>query len=290
MPGVARRRVRARSLGAYALAWGLRPDAAVAQYPPAAPPFLGQRVESPRAALPAGVTEVEVVVARHVGPLGVGRAMSCAQGRVARTIPRATWEPLVGAAPGRSGVRAAVHVDASEPRIRCGLPYFRASYDVLLCGRAPGGRRVALSRTGTYVQASPSCLAEGTLVSTVDGPIAIESLRVGQRLAGWDTAAGRASETAVVSLLARGERPVAVIALDDGTELRATAEHPFWSADERRWRLARDLTAGMSLARADGSTVRVRSVGAFDRSARVFDLSVTAPHDYFANGVLVHNY
>jgi intein/homing endonuclease len=46
----------------------------------------------------------------------------------------------------------------------------------------------------------------------------------------------------------------------------------------------------MTLTRTDGTTVAVRSRGTFDGSARVFDLSVTAPHDYFANGVLVHNY
>jgi hypothetical protein len=246
---------------------------------------------SPRTALPAGVTDVDVVLARHAGPMGVPRPMSCGQGRVVNSVPRALWDPLAIGAWASADVHPTIHLDASDPTIRC--DYRRPpplDYDVLLCGRAPGGRRVALSRVATFAQAAPTCLAEGTLIATVDGPVAIESLTPGQRLAGWDTSAGRAVETRVVGLLARGDRPVAVITLDDGTTLRATAEHPFWSADERRWRLASELTPGMTLTRTDGTTVAVRSRGTFDGSARVFDLSVTAPHDYFANGVLVHNY
>jgi hypothetical protein len=73
-----------------------------------------------------------------------------------------------------------------------------------------------------------------------------------------------------------------------------TPAHPFWSPEDQAWVRADSLAVGRSvlgwLGAADArilalTEVRTRRVDAMP----VFNLTVEGEHDYFAEGILVHN-
>jgi intein/homing endonuclease len=79
--------------------------------------------------------------------------------------------------------------------------------------------------------------------------------------------------------------------LVNGT-LRATPNHPFFA--NGRWVTAGELGVGDILLEAseDGRTVvrvPVRSIERLPGGVEVFNLEVAGVHDYFADGLLVHN-
>lgn len=92
----------------------------------------------------------------------------------------------------------------------------------------------------------------------------------------------------------RTGKKVGTLTLSGGTTVSVTANHPFLSATTRTWVEAGDLSVGDRLLelRVGGKVGEVELVGktAFDRDSEVYDLSIARLHDYFAAGVLVHNY
>jgi hypothetical protein len=87
-----------------------------------------------------------------------------------------------------------------------------------------------------------SCFAAGTPVQGIDGPLPIETVRVGDRVLTQDTGTGLLSFQPVVA--AYHNPPSATLRIDQGGELViATGIHRFWSAD-RGWVMARDLKPG----------------------------------------------
>jgi len=70
-------------------------------------------------------------------------------------------------------------------------------------------------------------------------------------------------------------------------ELEVTAGHVFWADGD--WRRASELAPGMRLLGEDGNAVIIESIEVIDAEVRVYDISIDAPHSYFAEGILVHN-
>jgi intein/homing endonuclease len=71
-----------------------------------------------------------------------------------------------------------------------------------------------------------------------------------------------------------------------GATVRGTSEHLFWT--EFGWTRIDALRPGHRLTMSDGTEshiVSVRPTG----TACVYDLTVEGAHEFFANGVLVHN-
>lgn len=58
---------------------------------------------------------------------------------------------------------------------------------------------------------------------------------------------------------------------------------------EGEWVAARELAVGDRLRRRGGRLREVHELTTVAQPLTVFDLSVEHPHDFFANGVLVHN-
>lgn len=126
-----------------------------------------------------------------------------------------------------------------------------------------------------------TCVAEGTLVDTPTGRVPIESLRVGDRVDAFDVEAGRAAVATILQI--EHARAAEIVTLG---ELRATGIHPVFA--DGAWTRADEVRPGARLLRADGSVFEVMPV-IEETHAVVYDLSVTAPHTFFAGGVLVHN-
>ena len=141
-----------------------------------------------------------------------------------------------------------------------------------------------------------SCFVRGTRVATPRGPRAIDELAVGETVWSWDVERAAPVERPVARVL-RAQR-------DDVLTLRAgelriagvTPDHPFYELGSRRFVRADELTLGAQLLGWLGTgDPRPVQLDALERLGRrgpvdVWDLTIDGPeHDFFAEGVLVHN-
>jgi Hint domain len=139
-----------------------------------------------------------------------------------------------------------------------------------------------------------SCIAEGAVVDTPDGPRAIETLAVGDRVWAVDTRTGERVSTRIVGIRT-ATRECLALELPDGGSLVCTPDHPVYDPDSEhyvpavRW-LERQATR---ILRVDDRGVRIERVVSVRTGVgvrRVFDLTVESElHDFVASGVLVHN-
>jgi hypothetical protein len=142
----------------------------------------------------------------------------------------------------------------------------------------------------------PICFAAGTRITMADGTTqAIETIRVGERVVTFDPATSSLGEGTVTETFAHdAEQSTSGTLLING-DLEATPNHPFFSGGA--WVRADQLRVGgelLELASSgatmlSASTGSVRSIAARPGHIRTFNLEVEGAHDYFANGVLVHN-
>ncbi len=134
----------------------------------------------------------------------------------------------------------------------------------------------------------PACFAAGTLVATVDGPRAIETIQVGDRVLAQDPTSGVLGFRPVVAV--HHNRPSATLRIAvDGETIVATGIHRFWKAG-KGWTMARDLKPGDRL-RVVGGVTEVRSVKP-DEQQPVYNLDVADDRDFFVGtrGLLVHDF
>jgi hypothetical protein len=133
-----------------------------------------------------------------------------------------------------------------------------------------------------------ACFAAGTPVSTLDGPRAIESIRVGDRVLAQDTTTGSLAFQPVVAVHLNRPTPTFRI-LIDGETIVATGIHRFWKAG-KGWTMARDLKPD-DVIRVIGGVATVKSIEP-DASQPVYNLDVAECRDFFVGtrGILVHDF
>jgi Pretoxin HINT domain len=132
-----------------------------------------------------------------------------------------------------------------------------------------------------------SCFGAGTSVQTLDGPRAIESIRVGDQLLSQDARTGKLAFTSVMAVYHNKPAATLRIMLGD-VPIVATGIHRFWKAG-LGWTMARDLKPGDTL-RVLGGTARVAAVEK-DAAQPVFNLEVAEGQSFFVSGLgaLVHD-
>jgi hypothetical protein len=155
---------------------------------------------------------------------------------------------------------------------------------------------VALSSDSVSVGVAPrvtpglhnSCFAAGTLVQTTDGPRAIESIRVGDRVLSQNTSTGALSFHPVLATHLNGPSTTLRITID-GETIVATGIHRFWQAS-KGWTMARDLEADDRI-RVIGGVVTIQSIDA-DKTQMVYNLDVAENRNFLVGkaGLLVHDY
>jgi hypothetical protein len=143
---------------------------------------------------------------------------------------------------------------------------------------SPAGDLAALWRDERH-----TCVAEGTMIETRRGTVPVEQISIGDSVLSYDTRASVHVWSPVRSVRAGQASEVLLI---DG-KLELTDKHPLWI--DGAWREARHLRKGSELMRMDGKLESVASVVAKPGEVAVYDLSVDDPHNYFADGFLVHN-
>lgn len=125
-----------------------------------------------------------------------------------------------------------------------------------------------------------SCLIAGTPVWTERGSVAIEAMRIGDRVLAQDVASGELAYKSVLRTTIRKRAPLFHISLS-GETVVASGGHPFWVAGQG-WVSARLLKAGMTIHTVTGAVSIVRIKEESDADQAVFNLVVEDFHNYFA--------
>ncbi len=138
------------------------------------------------------------------------------------------------------------------------------------------------------VRSHSACFAAGTLVHTIDGPRAIESIQLGDRVLSQNASTGLLVFEPVLATHHNDPSPTLRL-LIGGETIVATGIHRFWKPG-KGWTMARDLKAGDRL-RMVGGVVEVQSIEP-DATQPVYNLDVAENRDFFVGnkGLLVHDF
>ncbi|GCD42220.1 polymorphic toxin-type HINT domain-containing protein [Streptomyces paromomycinus] len=153
---------------------------------------------------------------------------------------------------------------------------------------------------------TPNSFVPGTTVLMADGTRKpIEEIRTGDKVLATDPETGSTKAEAVVAtIIGDGSKDLVKITVraDDGKggaqagdgALIATAGHPFWVPDLKKWVDAGDLKPGMWLRTSSGTWVRIDAVQAWTQNATVHNLTVESTHTFYAGtgagqALLTHN-
>ena len=135
------------------------------------------------------------------------------------------------------------------------------------------------------------CFKAGTAVSTENGNVAIESIKVGDLVWATDPETGETALKTVVQLF-RNETDEWIHVKVNGDEIICTPEHPFYSP-VKGWTSAIDLRAGDILVMLNGEYVVVEQVQheLLESPETTYNFEVEGFHTYCVGeiGVLVHN-
>lgn len=132
-----------------------------------------------------------------------------------------------------------------------------------------------------------SCFGGGTLVHTLDGTRAIETLEVGDRVLSQDVRTGALGYQPITFVHHNPPSPTFLVKVG-GDTIVSSPFHRFWVVG-KGWVMARDLKGGETLRLLDGPA-HVESVDPGPVQP-VFNLDVAEMHDFFAGSaaVLVHD-
>jgi hypothetical protein len=136
------------------------------------------------------------------------------------------------------------------------------------------------------------CFAKGTRIATATGSVAIEDVRIGDRVQAFDFGSGKVVEELVTEVFEHGRQPVGELRTATGS-LRVTANHPIYDASVGRFVAAGSLSApfqALELASSWSTSPSVLSgFVPLNETETVYNFTVANAHTYFAEGLLVHN-
>lgn len=181
-------------------------------------------------------------------------------------------------------------IQGQKPTAYC---YSRQESLVSVAGPSvPVGPMAPLGSPGYF--ASPmdrlhSCLIAGTPIWTDRGAVAIETMRVGDRVLAQDTVSGELAYKPVLRTTVRPRSPLIHIALAEET-IVASGGHPFWVSG-KGWVNARHLEPGMFIHTVTGTTPVNKVDIEEDGRQPVYNLVVEDFHNYFAGNahLLLHD-
>lgn len=149
----------------------------------------------------------------------------------------------------------------------------------------------------------PGCFLAQTMISTPNGNRPIESLKEGDEI--WCVSddgtkvAGKVVQTLKHtsngyyrlngSILVTGVHRFMVCGGQAQNYAAGFGPKTYEKHSLGQWIPLSDISVGQELLKIDGSRETVETIDSVDRGVRVYNLEVSPYHNYFANGVLVHN-
>lgn len=147
-------------------------------------------------------------------------------------------------------------------------------------------RRVTENMTVRILRGT-SCFPAGTLVESITGPVAIETLKPGDRVLSQDVETGELAYQAVREVTLRPAVPLVEIEAG-GATVRATPGHPFWINGDG-WVMAKHLKPGQHLHTPNGP-LQIERIGE-QPAQEAYNLVVSDFATYFVGPqhILVHD-
>ncbi len=140
---------------------------------------------------------------------------------------------------------------------------------------------------GSFYAVMPSCFCAGTPVTTATGPVAVETLKIGDRVLSQDIDSGELAYKPVLGTTVRPPVESMNVRLGRDT-LHTTRGHPFWVVG-KGWRMAKELAVGDKVHTLRGSA-RIESIEK-GGSEKAYNLVVADFGTYFVGDgeILVHD-
>lgn len=138
----------------------------------------------------------------------------------------------------------------------------------------------------------PGCFAADELVDTPFGPKRIQHLRVGDAVYALDEGTGRRVISRVTKTFVHDDRPYGEVLLSDGSRHSVTDNHPYYNAATGTWQAIGTMLPGdrvVSWQNGRPVTLTIVSAEFTSRAGTVYNIEVDGYHNYFVDGVLVHN-
>ena len=146
--------------------------------------------------------------------------------------------------------------------------------------------RCLRSEAGNQRRATFSCLAAGTPIWTDAGPVAVEKIKVGDRVLSQDPETGELAYKPVLHTTVRLNAELVKLELRDDT-VTCSVGHRFWISG-KGWMKARDIQPNMNFHGAEGTTPLRRSEPA--GVGPVYNLIVADFHSYFVGKALIYSH
>lgn len=134
------------------------------------------------------------------------------------------------------------------------------------------------------------CFVAGTQITLFDGSVkAIEDVAVGEKVLTYNEILGVNEVGTVGDLKQHKVSEVIRLTLDNEIIITTTHEHPFF-VEDKGWVKAGELEPLDVCKKADGSESLISTVELLQENHIVYNLlSISNNHNFYANGILVHN-
>jgi hypothetical protein len=129
------------------------------------------------------------------------------------------------------------------------------------------------------------CVVADQLVSTPEGVAPIEELEIGDHVISLSSD-GTIRTSRIDQIRTAQSDKYIRLSFDDDSSLAVTQEHPV--AHYTGWVKARSLKIGDQIVSV-GGTVTLVKIEHFREVRRVYDLTTTPDHNFFVEGILLHN-
>jgi RHS repeat-associated protein len=181
---------------------------------------------------------------------------------------------------------------ANAPR-RGDKTYKDDPYGDVFAGAAAGvamgvvGGKILRCCTGKILP--KACFTAGTKISKMDNKVAIEDIKIGDLVWGYDEYTGEKALHRVVNIFHLSTKLLVILKI--GNEIiETTADHPFWVIG-KGWIEGGNLQVGDMLMTLKGKSLRIDSINYVRGNFPVYNFEVEGIHTYYVSDleILVHN-
>ncbi len=148
----------------------------------------------------------------------------------------------------------------------------------------------------TACEDEEACFAAGSLINTPTGLVPIESIQPGQSVYSYDFTQRRVTIAKVTHTFRHVNRLFRSLEMGNSPPIKVTPNHPIYAQNKHTFVSAGDLVSGDKLLKMTQSQstnlqphVLSEVLSSGETPGTVYNLSVDTHHNYFVEGVLVHN-